>query len=255
MHKSLLIEKLRAIGLSLNEARVYLASLEGNTSPVSAIAGTAGMNRVSTHSILKRLLSRGLVVMSQQDGVTCYSATAPELFVKDVQAKAIDLQKSLPLLKALTNNHRDQPTVRFFEGDTGVKQAYHETLVATTEILNYSNSRDLRTYWPEYDEEYVVKRSMQKIFLRGLAPDDSQGRKVQATDEKYYRETRLLDKKHFAAENEINIYDDKFFIASFEPSPFAIIIESQAVADTQRQIFEIAWSFSDKRVSFGINPH
>jgi hypothetical protein len=36
-------------------------------------------------------------------------------------------------------------------------------------------------------------------------------------------------------------------MVSFAENPFGVIIESRALADTQRAIFEMAWSFAAKR--------
>lgn len=236
-----IIKKFIDIGFSQNEAKVYLASLESGTAPVSDIAQAAGMNRITTYSLLQKLLEEGLVTISMKSGTRHFTALNPEVLLEDVRRKTESFEKSVPFLKSLMVGHETRPMVRFFEGLEAVKKAYLETLGSHTEMLNYANSKNIRDHWTQYDQEYVLSRKKKQIFLRGLAPEDSQGRKVQEGDAEYFRETRLLPKKHFWVENEINIYDDKLFIASFDPEPFAIIIQSQAVADTQRQIFEIAW--------------
>ncbi|MBI5414690.1 hypothetical protein HZA38_04210 [Candidatus Peregrinibacteria bacterium] len=241
MEINILIKKLTAIGLSESEARVYIAALEAGTSPVSAIAEKANLNRVTTYSILKRLFHEGIVGVNEQKGMRFFTAADPKVFVEDVEQKAKNLTEELPNLLALIGGQGLRPRVQFFEGLEGVQKAYKETLTAKTEILNYANSKNIRIHWPNYDEEYVSVRKNNKIFLRGLFPDDPYGKRVQREDQKYFRETRLLPNRHFRVENEIKIYDDNVFIASFDPNTFAIIIHSSAVAETQRQIFEIAW--------------
>ena len=42
------------------------------------------------------------------------------------------------------------------------------------------------------------------------------------------------------------IYDHKIAMVSFADSLFGVIIESKALADTQRAIFEMAWGFTKK---------
>ncbi|MCF7812556.1 hypothetical protein K9M59_03095 [Candidatus Gracilibacteria bacterium] len=242
-----IIKKLIDTGLSQNEAIVYLSSLENGTAPASSIAETAGLNRVTTYSVLERLLEEGLMAVSQRKGTKHFTALSPDILIEEIQRRAENLNRSLPLLKSLMGGQEDRPLVRFFKGLEGVQNAYWETLESRTQMLNYANSKNIRDHWPDYDQEYVLERKKKKIFLRGLAPEDLQGKKVQEKDAEYFRETRLLPKKHFWVENEINIYDDKFFIASFDPEPFAIIIQSQTVADTQRQIFEIAWESVEGR--------
>jgi hypothetical protein len=60
---------------------------------------------------------------------------------------------------------------------------------------------------------------------------------------------RLIPRKSFSTEhleNEINIYDHRMMIASFDPHAFAIIIKSSAVYETQKEIFEMMWRFAAK---------
>ena len=247
MSKHILIKKLQDIGFSDTEAIVYLASVQVGTKPVSTIAKAADMNRISTYSILKRLFKEGMVSVVEHDGVQHFTALDPALLVQDIEQKATNLAKSLPLLQFLQKGEEGNVNVQFFEGIEGIKKAYLESLNASTDICNYADSQGIRRHWPEYDEQYAAKRAQEKIFLRGLARNDAFGRKVRSHNKKYYRDIRLISKKYFTIENEVKIFNDKMLIISFQPSPFAVIIESQAVADTQRQIFEIAWGAAKKK--------
>ena len=240
------LKHLTDVGLSEKEARVYLSTLESGTRPVSKISSTAKFNRITTYTILEKLLARGLVTISVRDGVKHFTAVSPEIFAESIKQRAKRLEKSVPHLLALAGDNAARPVVQMFEGLTGVKRAYKETFKSSGEILNCANSKGLREHWPEYDTEYVAERARRKIFLRGFAPNDEPGKLVQSEDKKFHRETRLLPKEDFWVENEINIFDNKFLITSFEPTVFAILIQSQAVADTQRQIFEMLWKFCEK---------
>ncbi len=240
------LKHLTDVGLSEKEALIYLSTLECGTSLVSVIASSAKFNRITTYTILEKLLIRGLVTTSIRDGAKHFTAVSPEIFSESIRQRAKRLEKSVPHLLALAGDNNARPIVQMFEGLTGVKRAYKETFQSSGEILNFANSKGLRENWPEYDIEYVAERARRKIFLRGIAPDDKPGKLVQNENEKFYREIRLLPQKKFEVENEINIFDDKLLITSFEPKVFAILIQSQAVADTQRQIFEMMWKFCEK---------
>jgi sugar-specific transcriptional regulator TrmB len=241
-----IVKQLIDVGLTEKEAQVYIATLEKGTSVVSIIAHRAKFNRITTYTILEKLLSRGLVTISVRDGIKHFTAVSPEIFSDSIKQRAKRLEKSVPHLLALAGNNTSRPIVQMFEGLTGVKRAYKETLASSKEILNFANSKGLREHWPEYDIEYVTERARRKIFLRGIAPDDESGESVKSGDKNFHRETRLLPQENFGVENEINIFDDKMLITSFDPKVFAILIQSQAVADTQRQIFEMLWKFCDK---------
>ena len=246
MNKNIVIQKLENVGLSELESRVYIATLENGTSAASTIASSAKMNRVSCYDILKKLIKRGLVSTSTIRDTKHFTAMDPKLFAEDREKKAEDLKKTIPFLESLMKSSESHPTVRYFEGLKAVKKAYKESLEAKGEILNYANSHNIRDHWPEYDEEYVEKRKEKNIFLRGIALQDEEGKIVKSEDKDYLRETRLISADTFSMENEINIFDDKVIIASYEPRPFAIIIESSAVAETQKHIFEVLWNLVKK---------
>lgn len=241
-----IIKTLIDIGLDEKEAQIYITTLEIGIAPASQIAQKAKLNRVTTYGILQDLEKDGLIQKTEKKDIAHFFAIDPEILLEKVKQKTVALEQIVPDIKSLISGHEYAVSRRFFEGLSAVKEAYTETLLAQEKILNYANSKNIRKNWPDYDEEYVQKRTNQKIFLQGIYPNDQQGKKVQKEDKKYFRETRLLPKKHFLLENEIKIYDDKFFIASFEPTPFAILIQSQTIADSQKQIFKIAWNFSSR---------
>jgi hypothetical protein len=125
--------------------------------------------------------------------------------------------------------------------------------MASGELLNFANSAVVRSFWPGYDEEYVAARVKRGIHLRGIAPDDAAGRKVHGEDRQRLREIRLVPAKDFDFQNEINVYDHKVAICSFDSGlrgnadMFGVIIESKEVAETQRQIFEMAWRYAGRK--------
>ncbi|OGJ50974.1 hypothetical protein A2229_00630 [Candidatus Peregrinibacteria bacterium RIFOXYA2_FULL_33_7] len=233
------------IGLTDKEARVYLACLELGTSPASQISLRSGLNRVTTYDVLEKLIQKGFINFYNKQKMRYFSATAPEIIVHETKRKAEDLENSLPDLKRL-HGKSAHPRIQYFEGISGIKSLYADSLNAKTEILNFSNSKEIRDHWPEYDHEYVEERVKKKIFLRGISPQDDQGIKVQKEDTKYYREIRLVSSNEFTFTNEINIYDDKVAIASFKGELIGMLIQCQEIADTQKDIFKMAWRYTGK---------
>lgn len=231
------------IGLTEKEAFTYLACLEIGPNTASEIAKKAGLNRVTTYDILEKLINKGFVNFFTKQKSRFFNATAPEIIIHETKKRTLDLQKALPDLKRLKGDSI-HPRIQYFEGLKGIKTIYTDTLTSKTEILNYANSREVREHWPNYDEEYVTERVKKKIYLRGIAPYDEYGLKVQQEDESYFREIRLVPGDQFTFTNEINIYDDKVAIISFKDELIGMIIKSQAISYTQRDIFKMAWEFA-----------
>ena len=176
-----------------------------------------------------------------------YEPISPEQLSIESCKHAESLERVLPDLRALMGKHHRTPRVRYYEGAEGIAKVYEDTLSAEGELLNFANSEIVRQFWKEYDIQYVAERVRKGIYLKGIAPDDSVGRKVQGSDKANLREIRLVSAKDFIITNEINIYDNKVAIVSFsedESELFGVIIESKEVAETQRQIFKMAWRFA-----------
>jgi len=239
-----LIQILRSLGLTEKESKVYLACTELGTCAVSKIAQKAKINRVTTYDILEKLKGRGLVSFYTKKKVRYFSSTNPELLLEQFEKRTNDLRTALPKFKRLTGE-TNHPRIRYFEGLDGIKAIYADTLTSKTEILNFSNSIEIREQWPNYDKEYVAKRAKKKIFLKGICPNDNVGKRVHDEDEKYQREMRLIPADTFKFTNEINIYDDKVSIISFKDELIGMIIESSEIANSQRAIFDMCWQYAE----------
>ena len=242
-----------AAGLDEKEAHLYLSGLQIGSAPASDYARAAGFNRITVYNALEELVRRGLFTLEKKVRGKYYAPVAPEYLALEVRKNAQAVERMLPELRSLQGKQYRKPHVRFFEGWEGVRRVYEDTLTAQGELLNFANSAVVRKFWPHYDEEYVAQRVKHGIHLRGIAPDDPAGRKVHGEDRERLREIRLVPGKDFDFKNEINIYDSKVAICSFSAGAkskedmFGVIIESKEVAETQRQIFEMAWRYAGRK--------
>ncbi len=273
-----LLSILRSIGFDEKEAALYLHGLEAGSVPASEYAKATGLNRITAYNALEGLVRKGHVAVEKKVRGKWYAPIDPDALVLEARQNVDRLDRALPELKSLRGATYHKPHVRFFEGWEGIRHVYDDSLTARTELLNFANSAAVRECWPSYDEEYVAERVRRGIRLRGIAPDDAEGRRVHGEDRKKLREIRLIPARDFDFTNEINIYDSKMAICSFggslntcsfgkslsgarrsgknfsgqsqeERDLFAVIIESKEVAETQRQIFEMAWRYAGKRGS------
>lgn len=234
------------LGLTNKEAKVYLAALELGDSPASDISIRSKLNRVTTYDILEKLIKRGFISTYSQKKIKYFAATDPDLVRNDYRQKYMNLKSALPDLRRI-HGKTAHPHVRYYEGIDGIKKIYTDTLNSKTEILNYADSKLIREFWPNYDDEYVNERVKKKIYLRGIAPKDEHGLQVASENKIRHREIRLVQPGEYSFANEINIYDDKVSIISFGKNELVgMIIESPEIANTQRAIFKMAWEFAGR---------
>lgn len=245
-----LLHVLQSTGLTEEQAQLYLAGLHLGSAPASEYAKKTGINRITAYNMLEEMVRHGRFAMIKKIRGKWYSPVAPEHLAIEARKNADALHRVLPDLRSLQGKQERRPHVKFYEGWEGVRRVYEDTLTAKGEILNFANSAVVRRFWPAYDEEYVAERVKRGVRLRGIAPDDATGRRVHGEDTKYLREIRLVPAKVFDFTNEIKIYDHKVAIISFDSGlngtgdMFGVIIESKEVAETQRQIFEMAWRYA-----------
>ena len=247
MNVNALQHVIQSIGLEPHEAKLYLAGLKLGAAPASSYAKATKFNRVTTYNHLESLVKSGVFSAIKKQRGKWYEPIAPESLSIEARKNVESLERSLPDLRAMMGKHHRTPRVRYFEGVDGIRKVYQDTLTAEGELLNFANSEIVREFWKEYDLEYVKQRVKKGIFLKGIAPDDKMGRKVHGQDKKNLREIRLVSVKDFPITNEINIYDNKVAIVSFaedEAELFGVIIESKEVAETQKQIFKMAWRYA-----------
>lgn len=245
-----IIHVLQSVGLEGKQAELYAAGLQLGTAPASDYAKATGLNRITSYNLLEELVHKGYFTVVKKVRAKWYAPVSPEYVALEARKNVQALERALPEMRSLQSAKYRKPHVRFFEGWEGVRHVYEDSLTAETELLNFANSAVIRQFWPNYDEEYVAERVKTGIRLRGIAPDDAAGRKVHGEDEEKLREIRLVPASDFDFRNEINIYDHKVAICSFDSGlkgdrdMFGVIIESKEVAETQRQIFEMAWRYA-----------
>ncbi|MFH1670740.1 MAG: helix-turn-helix domain-containing protein [Patescibacteria group bacterium] len=245
---STLQRSLESIGLDSREARLYIAGLQLGSAPASEYSRQTSLNRITAYNTLELLSKRGVFTVVKKQRGKWYTPVAPDQLAFEARKNVQALDRVMPELRSLQGSEYRKPNVEFYEGWEGVRRVYEDTLTAESELLNFANSAIVRANWQNYDEEYVAERVKRGIYLRGIAPNDEAGRMVQTKDAQCHREIRLVSKKDFDFNNEIKIYDNKVAIISFggtKEDMFGVIIESKEVAETQRQIFEMAWRYAE----------
>lgn len=240
--------KLLSFGLSKKEVEIYRAILELGRGTVSQISRKANVTRTNAYNILDSLESKGIVRISGKEPKQEYVVESPDSLVVMLEKRLQDAQSSLekarefvPELKSM-QMVEDRPEIKFYEGIEGLKQIYEDTLTATEEIRAYGSydnvSEIVRNYFPDYYQKRIAKG----ISVRGIAPQTPVSIEAKNRGIKELRKLALIspDKYLFAPQTEIDIYDDKIMIASWQEK-LGIIIKSQVIVGAMGNIFELAW--------------
>jgi sugar-specific transcriptional regulator TrmB len=241
------IAQLLKLGLSDEEARIYVACLEINGGPVSVIARKAGVNRVGAYHTLENLLRKRLLSQYNRNGVKCFAPEAPEKLQELALERVNIAQTLIPELKTLAASMGFKPKIRSYEGRDGVERVFAESLTTKGEILGCTNLKQVTEFFPEFFCDYTKKRFSKKIKVRYLSPSTVES--VHAIDPFLPRgydanliEILLVNKDQFPFENEILIFGNAVGIVSLNPDELlGLIVESATLARTMKAVFDLAW--------------
>ncbi|MFA4814511.1 MAG: helix-turn-helix domain-containing protein [Candidatus Gracilibacteria bacterium] len=249
--KSKILKTLLDIGFSEKEAKIYLVVLELNEALPGVISRISKVKRSSTYLILQGLQEKGLLSNIKKNGHLYFRAVDPSNFVNlELEKNEIikdslkDLKGSLPELLSLYQDYANIPQMSVFRGKAGLIQIMEDTLTAKGELLCWSNA-DLavNTLLRDYHPSYLAKKIKRGVWNKCLFLDDETGLKFKKRSKQELREVHLIPKEYFYFENEINVYDDKVSIISHKDN-LGVIIQNEAIANTQRAIFNFAFAYA-----------
>jgi sugar-specific transcriptional regulator TrmB len=238
---------LSAAGLTTIESDCYTALLSKADWKPAELAKSVSMTRTNCYKILDNLVALKLAARFDKDKKLHYRATNPSRLLELAreqrmardQAEA-DLQQAT---QSLTHNYYqtlEQPAVRYFQGQAEIAQIFQEIAGAHDEVVFVHTLAGV---------DYYGFDTMHK--LRMLAPDNNVTRRALTPDTllatKNYRETDsqvLLDRTWLQAEDytapvEWGNFDDKLYIISYGKEAMGLIIDSQQIADSFRQLFAL----------------
>ncbi len=259
-----LIEKL---GLTENQAKVYLALVEEGPALVSEIGQKSDLNRTTCYDVLEKLVGYGLASYASGDGSKKkYVAESPETLVtylerkkRTYQNRLEDLKDKLPELMALYKR-TDKPVIKFLEGTEAIRASItlntdNEDILPESQRPEVLTIADLEA-WDAPD----LARSAKK-YLKQLAKHKYPERMLIVPTKKSLAwindypipikkkiEIRFLPEGRFPLfATEVNIIGNQVWFTLLEkPDRMVMEIASRQLADTLRILFEMAWEAAEK---------
>jgi len=229
--------------LTEKEAKVYLAGLKCGKNKVSVIAKEAGLNRITTYEILKRLAFRGLAGGITYDKLTYFQVTSPDSLIAKKERQLGLAKNFLPDLLSLKNSGGNKPKIDFYSGAEGIKTIYEKTLNVKKKIIyNITNIENLTSVLDKsFLNDYFQKRTKKGIKVKVLVPEAGLQSEYLKDNEKYLREVKIFSRNKYNIPNEIMIFDDKVALLSFS-GKIGVLIEDQEIASSMFAIWQIMWN-------------
>ncbi len=243
-------KQLEELGLSPNEVRAYLASLELGAATVLQIAAKSAVVRPTAHVAVGGLVKRGLMSSHTRGKKQYYQAERPEVLMtmlesekKRVAANETKLKALLPRLHALISVSGSRPEVSYFEGVEGLHtmRAVFFGTKASELFVIASPDRYEEVVGKETSIVHSYNLTRAKTALKQIVlynknlPDLA----VKSGKYRYIKSTELES-------GELAIFGDYIALIVYLDAPHSFLIKSRELARVGKLLFSAAWKGADK---------
>ncbi|MEW5955979.1 MAG: helix-turn-helix domain-containing protein, partial [Candidatus Micrarchaeota archaeon] len=123
-------EELVELGLSANEARVYVALLRAGSSPPAAIAKRTGTHRVYVYDLLEKMVEAGTASVTTEEGKRVYTAAPPQRLLELFRMRLDRLEGIVPQLQRLAEAETGETRAEVLRG-RGILRSILKDVLAT----------------------------------------------------------------------------------------------------------------------------
>jgi len=235
---------LTEVGLSENQAKVYLASLRLGVERATEIARAAEIKRTTVYPVIEQLESLGLMTLQMRGFKKLYAAEPPEQLAALVEQRQQKLKDSLVTLNSLQATKEHKHAITYHESLAAIRQVYNGLLADVRDGEDYmifSSAQELFDLDPEFFEDFFLRRAKRRIKIRCLFRDSPLGRKYQKDPKKYNVHTKIFP-SHVTFTANLVIIPKKVVIHQLLPPNWAIVIENEHIVKTHQQLFESFWA-------------
>jgi predicted transcriptional regulator len=233
------INKLKEIGLSDCEAKIFITLLKLGEASVAEISQSSGLHRTNIYDSLEKLKEKGFVAYISKENKQFFRAAEPESLLNYLKEREEYIKKLIPELKEIQSAIQEKVTVEVFKGKQGIKSVLKDILLKKEEVVGYSIAGQLRQFLPDFAEYYFIEQTKHKIkhrfiYTRGVIKPPSR-----------YYEIRYLPKEFSSTTLNLG-YNDTLLNIIWEPEMVAIRIRSKQLADNFKKHFELLWKLARK---------
>ncbi len=235
---------LERLGLTRNEAKVYLSLLKRGQTTAGVLVKESGLHRSRVYESLEMLSQKGLVGYVVKDFKRHFQAAKPEVLLDFLEEKKRMIEESkqdirgiLPQLKELESMKKEEIDGAVFKGREGLK-AIHSDMLKQGEDVWVLGAKgliftELKYFMPGFERERVKKGMRWKSIF------DKQ-ENFNRIKKPLFVKRRMPDR--FGSQGVVNIYGDRVAVVLWkEKYPTGFLIRNRHIADAFRQWFGFMW--------------
>lgn len=241
----MLDEKLKKLGLSDKESKVYLAMLKLGVSTASKIAKASGVRRATTYMILDSLEEKKLVSKVEKEKILYYYPEEPD----KINKKLLDEEKQLkdrflvaaeimPDLKNLFKQSKSPPKFQIWQGKESTGRVAKD--IYSGKIDDFINMVPMTDYWtPFLREKNRQKAIVEKVGKLKLLLGKGKSN-IRLFKHKNF-EVRYIDLEKYPFVSEIIIYDEIVSLLNPGKEELTFTVKNMEMAVSFYQLFKFIW--------------
>lgn len=237
---------LESLGLTKNEAKIYLTLLKEGESAVGTISSKSRVHRRNVYDVLDRLIQRGLVFEIIRTKENIYKAVPPSKLKEILGLKQKSLEKIIPDLENLYKITSESEEVYIYRGIEGLKIYMQNILDIKQDVYTIGgvgiwDSDKIEDYFRQFKKE-AKKLGIKFNTIYDFEVKKENRKILQSIDANY----KILP-EIYSTNAAIDIFGNHVVILTKlksgeidEDYSFTVII-NQRIADAFRTWFKLMW--------------
>lgn len=239
--------QLQILGLSDQEAQLYLTLLPQGTTPILRLTQDLNLPRTTVYRLCQNLVDRGFLAWVVTRQGKKIQAVPPEKLTQIVKRQQAKLEATQSALKSLTAYQHSlhaqlpQTQVRYYHGKAGMKQVIWNTLQAKRGIIGYSGFARNEIVGQAFETDYAAERNPKKITDIVIINQVSPGLQLcldQYPETVKFTRLYLLNQPDFQITGDTYIYNDIYAVNFWNESEIVgVEIQNSELVALQTAIF------------------
>ncbi len=247
-----MIKELTQLGLSENEAKVYLAVLKLGSSNAGPIVRETRLHRMFVYAALKHLEELRLVSVIIRNNRQYFQATNPENILTPLQDKERLAEKLIPELKALQSEKDHEMGVRMFYGKEGFWDNLQDVIRSAAKfdrIMYIIGGAPDTAFYEAIGKHYQAYKQLlksQKVAKWLLAPEAMSSEfRMKFAKETPKNQLRTLP-RGLSSPTYTRITPEMVSIEIYTSPLFIIQIKNKSIAESYKEHFNLLWQAATK---------
>jgi sugar-specific transcriptional regulator TrmB len=241
-------QELKSLGLSENEAKIYIFLLKQGESSTGPIIKETGIANSRVYESLNSLIEKGLVSYRELKRGRFFTAEAPSKLQENQEEKLAKIRELIPNLEKIRNEQEKDTQTAIYEGFQGFRTAFKKIIDDCPEretiyILGFSEqsfaTESLSTFIANMNLKSAQKKQNLKIIL------DSSTKKSLGKDREKEKHTEVkYMPEGYISPAAIDIFEDYTYIFVWEKKPFVFMIKNKTIAESFKTYFNFLWKIA-----------